>query len=52
MPFGLAALMNAFNPEFMTPLWTDPMGITMLQYLLTMMVIGIVVILKIIKIRV
>ena len=52
MPFGLAALMNAFNPEFMTPLWTDPMGVTMLQYLLSMMVIGIVVMLRIIKIRV
>ncbi len=52
MPFALAALMNAFNPEFMAPLWTDPMGIVILQYLLTMMVIGMVVIQKIIRIRI
>jgi tight adherence protein B len=52
MPFALAALMNAFNPGFMAPLWTDPIGIVMLQYLLTMMVVGVVVMQKIIRIRI
>ncbi len=52
MPFALGALMNAANPGFMSPLWTDPIGVAMLQYLLTMMLIGIVVMLKIIRIRI
>ncbi|MDO9279768.1 MAG: type II secretion system F family protein [Polaromonas sp.] len=52
MPFALAALMNAFNPDFMAPLWTDPMGVVMLQYLLTMTVVGVVVMQKIIRIRI
>ena len=52
LPFGLAALMNAFNPEFMSPLWTDPIGILILKYMLTMMVIGILVMQKIIRIRI
>jgi tight adherence protein B len=52
MPFVLAALMNAFNPDFMAPLWTDPMGVVMLQYLLTMMAVGVVVMQKIIRIRI
>jgi tight adherence protein B len=52
MPFALAALMNTFNPGFMAPLWTDPIGIVMLQYLLTMMVVGVVVMQKIIRIRI
>ena len=52
MPFALGALMNAFNPEFMAPLWTDPIGIVILQYMLTMMAIGIVVMQKIIRIRI
>jgi tight adherence protein B len=52
MPFALAALMNTFNPGFMAPLWTDPIGIVMLQYLLTMMAVGVVVMQKIIRIRI
>lgn len=52
MPFALAALMNTFNPGFMAPLWTDPIGIVMLQFLLTMMVVGVVVMQKIIRIRI
>jgi tight adherence protein B len=52
MPFALGALMNAFNPSFMAPLWTDPIGLVMLQYLLTMMLVGVVVMQKIIRIRI
>ena len=52
MPFALAALMNAFNPGFMAPLWTDPIGVVMLQYMFGMMAVGIVVMQKIIRIRI
>ena len=51
MPFFLAGVMNLVNPEFMTPLWTDPMGITIIKYMLSMMVIGVLIMRKIIKIR-
>jgi tight adherence protein B len=51
MPFFLAGVMNLMNPEFMKPLWTDPIGISIIQYTLTLMVIGAVIMRKIIKIR-
>ena len=34
MPFALAGLMNLVNPEFMSPLWTDPIGIEIVKYML------------------
>ena len=37
MPFALAGVLNLMNPEFMSPLWTDPIGISMIKYLLVMM---------------
>jgi tight adherence protein B len=52
MPFALAALMNIFNPEFMSPLWTDPIGQTVIKYLLGLMLVGIVLLRKLVKIRV
>lgn len=52
MPFALAALMNIFNPEFMSPLWTDPIGLTVVKYMLAMMLVGVVLLRKIVKIRV
>lgn len=52
MPFALAALMNAFNPAFMSPLWTDPIGVTMLQVMLTVMAVGVLMMRKIVRIRV
>lgn len=52
MPFALAALMNIFNPSFMSVMWTDPIGIAITQYLLVMMAFGILVLVKIVKIRV
>jgi len=52
MPFALAALMNIFNPEFMSPLWTDPIGQSVLRYMLVLMLLGIVLLRKIVKIRV
>jgi tight adherence protein B len=52
MPFALGGLMNIFNPEFMSVMWRDPIGIAITQYLLLMMAVGVLVLVKIVKIRV
>lgn len=52
MPFILAGLMNLANPEFMAPLWKDPIGTTIIKYMLTLMAVGVFILRKIIKIRV
>ncbi|HZX28878.1 MAG TPA: type II secretion system F family protein [Telluria sp.] len=52
MPFALAALLNAFNPKFMAPLWTDPLGQSMLRLLLTLMLVGVILLKKITRVRV
>ncbi len=46
------ACMNLFNPEFMSPLWNDPMGITLVQYMLGLMAVGVLILRRIIRIRV
>lgn len=51
MPFFLAAVMNLINPDFMRPLWTDPIGIAIIKYLLILMLVGAVIMRKIIRIR-
>ena len=51
MPFFLAGVMNLVNPGFMSPLWKDPIGIAIVKYMLTLMLIGVVIMRKIIKIR-
>jgi tight adherence protein B len=52
MPIVIAGVMNFVNPEFMSPFWTDPLGQSMLRVLLTMMLIGILVLRRIVRIRV
>lgn len=52
LPFGLGALLNIFNPKFMSPLWTDPLGQSILQYVLALMAIGVIFLVKIARIRV
>lgn len=52
MPFALAGILNIMNPQFISLLWTDPLGISMVKYLLIMMAFGILVMRKIVKIRV
>lgn len=52
MPFALAALLNLMNPEFMSAMWKDPIGITILKWLTVMMVIGLLMLRRIIRIRV
>ncbi|AIY42969.1 Flp pilus assembly protein TadB [Collimonas arenae] len=52
MPFALAAVMSLVNPDFMAPLWHDPIGIGIIKYMLILMALGIFVLIKIIRIRV
>ena len=52
MPFFLAGAMNLANPKFMSPLWTDPIGITILKYTLGLMLVGVIIMRKIVRIRV
>lgn len=52
MPFALAALLNLVNPEFMSLLWNDPIGISIIKYMLILMAIGALILRHIIKIRV
>ena len=52
MPFAVAALLNLLNPEFMSALWTDPMGTSILQWLTFLMVIGVLMLYRIVRIRV
>lgn len=52
MPFALAGVMSLLNPEFMRPLWTDPMGRSLLKFMLGSMFIGMLLIRRIIRIRV
>ena len=52
MPFALAGVMYLVNPEFMAPLWTDPIGLSIIKYMLILMAFGAFILKKIIKIRV
>lgn len=52
MPFAIATIMNLVNPKFMSLLWSDPIGIAIIQYMLILMAIGVLIIRKIIRIRV
>ncbi len=52
LPFALGAAMYLANPKFMSPLWTDPFGIAMLKWLLAMMLVGVFILRRIVRIRV
>jgi tight adherence protein B len=52
MPFILAGIINLANPQFMSPLWKDPIGIVIVKNMLVLMAIGALIMRKIIKIRV
>ncbi|WBY02606.1 type II secretion system F family protein [Ramlibacter tataouinensis] len=52
LPFALGGALYLANPKFMGPMVTDPIGQTMLQYLLVMMAFGVLAIRKIVRIRV
>jgi tight adherence protein B len=52
LPFGAAAMIQLTNPQFLEVLYTDPGGRKMLAVAFTMMVLGVFVMRKIIRIRV
>lgn len=52
LPFALGALMAAFNPEFMAPMWQDPIGIAITRTMLLTMALGMLVLRKMTRIRV
>lgn len=52
LPFALAAVINLVNPGFLSVLFTDPIGPTLIGGALTLMVVGIFIMSRIIKIRV
>ncbi len=41
LPFVLAAILSVVNPAFISTLWTDPLGIRLLQVSLTLMAFGV-----------
>jgi tight adherence protein B len=52
LPFALAAFMTLLNPGFISKLWTDPMGLQLVYFSLTLMAFGILWMWKLIQIRV
>ena len=52
LPFGMALALYLIRPEYLTPLFTDPMGQTMLAGAVTMMILGAIVMKKMIAIKV
>jgi tight adherence protein B len=52
LPFAIGGLMTVFNPDFMAPMWTDPIGVTILRSMLVSMAFGVLLLRKIIRIRI
>ena len=52
LPFAIALLLSVINPEFISVLWTDPMGVHMLQISLGLMLIGILWMWRMVHIRI
>jgi tight adherence protein B len=52
LPFVLAVILNIINPKYMSILWTDPFGQTMVWIMLVMMVVGVFWMRRVIRIHV
>ncbi len=52
LPFGMALVLHLVSPEYLTPLFTDPMGQTMVGAAVTMMILGAIVMKRMIAIKV
>jgi tight adherence protein B len=52
LPFAVAGIINFLNPNFMSVLWTDPMGLKLIYTALGMMLLAAFWMRRIIKIRV
>lgn len=52
MPFALAGLMSVVSPKFISLLWTDPIGVSIVKTMLLLMLLGVMLLRKIVRIRV
>lgn len=52
LPFALAGILNLVNHEFISVLWTDPIGIKITQIVLGMIAVGALWLYKLVQIRV
>lgn len=52
MPFALGGLMTLMNYQFMSRLWTDPIGVGIVKVMLGMMFVGVLMLRKIVRIHV
>jgi tight adherence protein B len=52
LPFGMGMIFYVVNPEYLMPLFTDPMGQTMLAGAAILMIFGGIVMKKMIAIKV
>ena len=52
LPFGMALTLHFISPEYLTPLFTDPMGQAMVAGAATMMILGAIVMKRMIAIKI
>jgi tight adherence protein B len=52
LPLGVTALMMVANPAYVSVLWTDPVGVTLMWYALAVAIGGVLWMRKLIRIRV
>jgi len=52
MPLALGSLLAWVNPAFMQPLWSDPLGQTLLKWTLFLMAVGVLLMRRIVRLRV
>jgi len=52
LPFALAGVMQAANPDFLKTLWTDPAGLNVVIGALLAMAVGVFWMWRVVKIRV
>ena len=52
LPFVVALVINLINPQFMSVLWTDPVGVKLIAAALVLMILGVLWMRQIVRIRV
>jgi tight adherence protein B len=52
LPFCVMFVMQITNPQYVSLLWTDPIGIKLLWYALAMLIVGVLWLRRVIRIRV
>jgi tight adherence protein B len=52
MPFALAGLMSVVSPTFISLLWTDPIGVSIVKTMLFLMLLGVLLLRKIVRIHI